>query len=163
MKVNVKELDRTTKENNNSYNYALKYVNDAEGLNELAKHHPSCYRLSAGAKRLIILNALDKATTAKDIALLVRTLNEIDIQEDKENGGLRAGHNISTPRFEFIAWYVLAVVGGVGLGLGCRSSCRFVAATSFFQRRRGWGSPKSAAPIGVPNYPKNFPQIFNYL
>lgn len=89
MKVNVKELDRTTRENNNSYNYALKYVNDAEGLNELAKHHPSCYRLSPGAKRLIILNALDKATTAKDIALLVRTLNEIDIQEDKENGGLR--------------------------------------------------------------------------
>ena len=89
MKVNVKELDRTTRENNNGYNYALKYVNDAEGLNELAKHHPSCYRLSPGAKRLIILNALDKATTAKDIALLVRTLNEIDIQEDKENGGLR--------------------------------------------------------------------------
>lgn len=59
-----------------------------EVINHIASQHPASYRLSAGAKRMLILKRLDTCKSDRDFALLMRLLNDIDAAEDKSHGGL---------------------------------------------------------------------------
>ena len=64
-------------------------LNSVEIMNEISLKNPSSFRLSFAAKRMLILQMLDKTDNVKDRVLLIKTLNEIDALEDKSNGGVR--------------------------------------------------------------------------
>ena len=63
--------------------------NNVGMLNNLASENLDQFRLSPGAKRMLILKRLDTCVSDKDFVSLMRLLNEIDAEEDKRNGGIR--------------------------------------------------------------------------
>ena len=84
MNINVDKINQLQKNDNQNYNDDVSLLASCEVVNHIAAKHRSSYRLSAGAKRMLILKRLDKCND-KDFALLMRLLNEIDKQDDSNN------------------------------------------------------------------------------
>ena len=76
-----KDLQTTTSE-------TLSSSATIEVLNILGSKRADSYRLSPAAKRLLVIRKLKEDMSARDLALLIRVLNEIDAAEDKANGGV---------------------------------------------------------------------------
>lgn len=66
----------------------LKCVSSIDVVNIIANRRSDGYRLSPAAKRLLIMRKFQDDLSARDTALLIRVLNEIDALEDKQNGGV---------------------------------------------------------------------------
>ena len=84
MNINVDKINQLQKNDNQNYNDDVSLLASCEVVNHIAAKHRSAYRLSAGAKRMLILKRLDKCND-KDFALLMRLLNEIDKLDDSNN------------------------------------------------------------------------------
>ena len=84
MNINVDKINQLQKNDNQNYNDDVSLLASCEVVNHIAAKHRSSYRLSAGAKRMLILKRLDKCND-KDFALLMRLLNEIDKLDDSNN------------------------------------------------------------------------------
>lgn len=84
MNINVDKINQLQKNDNQNFNDDVSLLASCEVVNHIAAKHRSSYRLSAGAKRMLILKRLDKCND-KDFALLMRLLNEIDKQDDSNN------------------------------------------------------------------------------
>ena len=84
MNINVDKINQLQKNDNQNYNDDVSLLASCEVVNHIAAKHRSAYRLSPGAKRMLILKRLDKCND-KDFALLMRLLNEIDKQDDSSN------------------------------------------------------------------------------
>ena len=63
--------------------------NNVGVINNLASENLDQFRLTPGAKRMLILKRLDTCASDKDFVSLMRLLNEIDAEEDKRTGGIR--------------------------------------------------------------------------
>ena len=76
--------------NSNTDNIAnqLQDYNAIEVVNVIANRRSDGYRLTPAAKRLLIMRKFQDELSARDTALLIRVLNEIDAAEDKQNGGV---------------------------------------------------------------------------
>ena len=84
MNINVDKINQLQKNDNQNYNDDVSLLASCEVVNHIAAKHRSSYRLSPGAKRMLILKRLDKCND-KDFALLMRLLNEIDKLDDSNN------------------------------------------------------------------------------
>lgn len=84
MNINVDKINQLQKNDNQNYNDDVSLLASCEVVNHIAAKHRSAYRLSPGAKRMLILKRLDKCND-KDFALLMRLLNEIDKADDNNN------------------------------------------------------------------------------
>ena len=84
MNINVDKINQLQKNDNQNFNDDVSLLASCEVVNHIAAKHRSSYRLSAGAKRMLILKRLDKCND-KDFALLMRLLNEIDKLDDSNN------------------------------------------------------------------------------
>ena len=84
MNINVDKINQLQKNDNQNYNDDVSLLASCEVVNHIAAKHRSSYRLSAGAKRMLILKRLDKCND-KDFALLMRLLNDIDKADTDNN------------------------------------------------------------------------------
>ena len=84
MNINVDKINQLQKNDNQNFNDDVSLLASCEVVNHIAAKHRSAYRLSAGAKRMLILKRLDKCND-KDFALLMRLLNDIDKSDTDNN------------------------------------------------------------------------------
>ena len=84
MNINVDKINQLQKNDNQNYNDDVSLLASCEVVNHIAAKHRSSYRLSAGAKRMLILKRLDKCND-KDFVLLMRLLNDIDKSDTDNN------------------------------------------------------------------------------
>ena len=80
--------ERMNNDKVNTTSQSLSSSNIVNVLNIVASKRSDSYRLTSGAKRLLIMRQLQKDLSPRDLALLIRVLNEIDAAEDKANGGV---------------------------------------------------------------------------
>ena len=85
MNINVDKINQLQKNDNQNYNEDVSLLASCEVVNHIAAKHRSSYRLSAGAKRMLILKRLDSCTNNRDFALLMRLLNDIDKSDTDNN------------------------------------------------------------------------------
>ena len=85
MNINVDKINQLQKNDNQNFNDDVSLLASCEVVNHIAAKHRSSYRLSPGAKRMLILKRLDSCTNNRDFALLMRLLNEIDKADDNNN------------------------------------------------------------------------------
>ena len=85
MNINVDKINQLQKNDNQNFNDDVSLLASCEVVNHIAAKHRSAYRLSAGAKRMLILKRLDSCTNNRDFALLMRLLNDIDKADDSSN------------------------------------------------------------------------------
>ena len=87
---NILDKVKTIQQNNNlTLKSDVTVYNNVGMLNNLASENLDQFRLTPGAKRMLILKRLDTCVSDKDFVSLMRLLNEIDAEEDKRNGGIR--------------------------------------------------------------------------
>lgn len=89
MTVKLNKIKEIQKNNNLTLKSDVCVYNNVGMLNNLASENLDQFRLSPGAKRMLILKRLDTCQSDKDFVSLMRLLNEIDAEEDKRNGGIR--------------------------------------------------------------------------
>ena len=85
MNINVDKINQLQKNDNQNFNDGVSLLASCEVVNHIAAKHRSSYRLSAGAKRMLILKRLDSCTNNRDFALLMRLLNDIDKSDTDNN------------------------------------------------------------------------------
>lgn len=89
MNVKLSKIKEIQKNNNLTLKSDVTVYNNVGMLNNLATENLDQFRLSPGAKRMLILKRLDTCVSDKDFVSLMRLLNEIDAEEDKRTGGIR--------------------------------------------------------------------------
>lgn len=89
MNVKLSKIKEIQKNNNLTLKSDVTVYNNVGMLNNLASENLDQFRLTPGAKRMLILKRLDTCLSDKDFVSLMRLLNEIDAEEDKRNGGIR--------------------------------------------------------------------------
>lgn len=87
MQVNVSKIKSIQRNNVDKDKDDVSLLASCEVINHIASQHPASYRLSAGAKRMLILKRLDTCKSDRDFALLMRLLNDIDKVDDELNSG----------------------------------------------------------------------------
>ena len=85
MQVNLKRIQAIQKSDEQSNKDDLSLLASCEVINHIAGKHSSSYRLTAGAKRMLILKRLDNCKSDRDFALLMRLLNDIDKADTDNN------------------------------------------------------------------------------
>lgn len=89
MNVKLNKIKEIQKNNSLSLKSDIAVYNNVGMLNNLASENLDQFRLTPGAKRMLILKRLDTCVSDKDFVSLMRLLNEIDAEEDKRTGGIR--------------------------------------------------------------------------
>ena len=87
MQVNASKIKSIQRNNVDNNKDDVSLLASCEVINHIASQHPAAYRLSAGAKRMLILKRLDTCKSDRDFALLMRLLNDIDKVDDELNSG----------------------------------------------------------------------------
>ena len=85
MQVSLKRIQAIQKSDEQSNKDDLSLLASCEVINHIAGKHSSSYRLTAGAKRMLILKRLDNCKSDRDFALLMRLLNDIDKADTDNN------------------------------------------------------------------------------
>lgn len=89
MNVKLDKIKKIQQNNGLTLKSDVCIYNNVGVLNNLASENLDQFRLSPGAKRMLILKRLDTCVSDKDFVSLMRLLNEIDAEEDKSTGGIR--------------------------------------------------------------------------
>lgn len=89
MTVKLNKIKEIQENNNLTLKSDVCIYNNVGMLNNLASENLDQFRLTPGAKRMLILKRLDTCVSDKDFVSLMRLLNEIDAEEDKRNGGIK--------------------------------------------------------------------------
>ena len=89
MNVKLDKIKKIQQNNGLTLKSDVCIYNNVGVLNNLASENLDQFRLSPGAKRMLILKRLDTCVSDKDFVSLMRLLNEIDTEEDKRTGGIR--------------------------------------------------------------------------
>lgn len=89
MNVKLDKIKKIQQNNGLTLKSDVTVYNNVGVLNNLASENLDQFRLTPGAKRMLILKRLDTCVSDKDFVSLMRLLNEIDAEEDKRNGGIR--------------------------------------------------------------------------
>lgn len=89
MNVKLDKIKKIQQNNNLTLKSDVCIYNNVGVLNNLASENLDQFRLTPGAKRMLILKRLDTCVSDKDFVSLMRLLNEIDAEEDKRTGGIR--------------------------------------------------------------------------
>ena len=89
MTVKLDKIKKIQQNNGLTLKSDVTVYNNVGMLNDLASENLDQFRLTPGAKRMLILKRLDTCVSDKDFVSLMRLLNEIDAEEDKRTGGIR--------------------------------------------------------------------------
>lgn len=89
MNVKLDKIKKIQQNNGLTLKSDVAVYNNVGMLNNLASENLDQFRLTPGAKRMLILKRLDTCVSDKDFVSLMRLLNEIDAEEDKSTGGIR--------------------------------------------------------------------------
>ena len=89
MNVKLDKIKKIQQNNGLTLKSDVCVYNNVGVINNLASENLDQFRLTPGAKRMLILKRLDTCVSDKDFVSLMRLLNEIDAEEDKRTGGIR--------------------------------------------------------------------------